>query len=340
MQISEYVALGHPDKVADYISSYLLDQYIKKDPNTRYAVECQIKGNVVNLAGEITSAAKFTKKQIANFVKAAVNQIGYTKHYQRAWGKENTICGADLKVNTYITEQSPDIALGLYGWGDQGIFFGCAYPRKDYEYLEGTQYLATIIGQELYKENIVGKDIKSLVVKKNGRLHKIVIAAPVKSLKQLAKSKVIKDVKNICKDSNSELIINGTGMFMKHGPIADSGTTGRKLAVDFYGGSCRIGGGSPWTKDGTKADLTLNLYARHLALQYLKENELEEPVFCDIACSIGKREIDISLHDGKGGVYKQYTESKSPAELIEMFHLNQPIFAKLCREGLFSGVSK
>ncbi|MBR2504805.1 MAG: methionine adenosyltransferase domain-containing protein [Elusimicrobiaceae bacterium] len=338
MQISEYVSLGHPDKVADYISSYLLDQYIKKDKYTRYAVECQIKGNVVNLAGEITSKAKFTKKQIANFVKAAVNQIGYTKHYQRAWGKENTICGADLKVNTYISEQSTDIAHGLDGWGDQGIFFGCAYPRKDYDYLEGTQYLSKIIGEELYKENVVGKDIKVLVVKKGKNLSKVIVAAPINTVKQLAKSKVLKDVKAICDDAKCPLIINGTGLYRKHGPLADSGTTGRKLAVDFYGGSCRIGGGSPWTKDGTKADLTLNLYARYLALKFLKEHKLNEPVFCDIACCIGQREIDICLHDANGVVFQQYSENKKPHDLIKFFHLDKPIYAKLCREGLFSEV--
>ena len=198
MQISEYVSLGHPDKVADYISSFLLDKYIRKDKNTRFAVECQIKGNVVNLAGEISSKAKFTPKQIKHFVKMAVDQIGYTKHYQRFWGRENTICGADLKVNTNITEQSPDIAQGLDGWGDQGIFFGCAYPRKDYDYLEGTKYLSTIIGEELYKEGIVGKDIKVLVVKKEGRLAKVVIAAPILTGKQLGKSKVLNESKSAC----------------------------------------------------------------------------------------------------------------------------------------------
>lgn len=338
MQISEYVSLGHPDKVADYISSYLLDQYIKKDKQIRYAVECQIKGNVVNLAGEITSKAKFTKAQIKKFVQAAVNQIGYTKHYQRKWGKQNTICGADLKVNVYISAQSKDIAQGLYGWGDQGIFFGCAYPREDYEHLEGTQYLSKIIGEELYKENIVGRDIKVLVVKKEGRLAKVIIAAPVMDGKQLYSSKVINDVAKLCNESACPLIINGTGAYIKHGPIADSGTTGRKLAVDFYGGSCKIGGGSPWTKDGTKADLTLNLYARYLALKYLKDNKLDKPVFCDIACSIGRRDIDICIHDDKGGVFKQYTESQSPESLIKLFHLDKPIYAKLCRDGLFSGV--
>lgn len=338
MQISEYVSLGHPDKVADYISSFLLDKYIRKDKNTRFAVECQIKGNVVNLAGEISSKAKFTSKQIKHFVKMAVDQIGYTKHYQRFWGKENTICGADLNVNTNITEQSPDIAQGLDGWGDQGIFFGCAYPRKDYDYLEGTKYLSTIIGEELYKEGIVGKDIKVLVVKKEGRLAKVVIAAPILTGKQLGKSKVLNDVRKICEDADCPLIINGTGIFRKHGPLADSGITGRKLVVDFYGGSCQIGGGSPWTKDGTKADLTLNLYARYLALKFLKDNNLNEPVFCDIACSIGRREIDICLHDAHGVLFKQYKEVKSPKELIKFFKLDTPIYAELCRNGLFSRI--
>ena len=224
------------------------------------------------------------------------------------------------------------------GWGDQGIFFGCAYPRKDYDYLEGTKYLSTIIGEELYKEGIVGKDIKVLVVKKEGRLAKVVIAAPILTGKQLGKSKVLNDVRKICEDADCPLIINGTGIFRKHGPLADSGITGRKLVVDFYGGSCQIGGGSPWTKDGTKADLTLNLYARYLALKFLKDNNLNEPVFCDIACSIGRREIDICLHDAHGVLFKQYKEVKSPKELIKFFKLDTPIYAELCRNGLFSRI--
>lgn len=338
MQISEYVSLGHSDKMADYISSYLLDRYIEKDPDTKYAVECQIKGADVNLAGEITSKAKFTKKQIENFVKKAVAEIGYTKTYQNRWGKENTICDKDLQVHTYISEQSPDIAQGLEGWGDQGIFFGCAYPREDYEYLEDSQYLAQIIGSELYKEGIVGKDIKVLVIKQDNCLAKVVIAAPALSDAQLRASKVINDVTAICADAECPLVVNGTGKYQKHGPIADSGTTGRKLAVDFYGGSCKIGGGSPWTKDGSKADLTLNLYARYLALNYLKNNELETPVFCDIACTIGRKEIEICIHDGKGNNYVCYEEKRSPKELITKFQLNKPHFAELCKNGLFSRI--
>ena len=66
---SEYVTLGHPDKVADYISEYVLDRYIEKDPSTRYAVEVQIKDNWVSLAGEVTSKAAFTDAERAEFVR-------------------------------------------------------------------------------------------------------------------------------------------------------------------------------------------------------------------------------------------------------------------------------
>ena len=58
LKTSEYVTIGHPDKVADYISEYILDRIIAKDPNVRYAVECQIKDFNVSLAGEVTTNAE------------------------------------------------------------------------------------------------------------------------------------------------------------------------------------------------------------------------------------------------------------------------------------------
>ena len=38
----------------------------------------------------------------------------------------------------------------------------------------------------------------------------------------------------------------------------------------FYGNGCQIGG-SPWTKDGSKADLTLNLFAKDIANNGVKK---------------------------------------------------------------------
>ena len=54
---AEAVSLGHPDKIADYISSYILDRLIEQDPQVKYAVEVMIKDNTIVLGGEVTTSA-------------------------------------------------------------------------------------------------------------------------------------------------------------------------------------------------------------------------------------------------------------------------------------------
>ena len=58
---AEAVSLGHPDKTADYISSYILDRMIAQDEQVKYAVEVMIKDNTVVLGGEIKGNVSLTK---------------------------------------------------------------------------------------------------------------------------------------------------------------------------------------------------------------------------------------------------------------------------------------
>ena len=129
-------------------------------------------------------------------------------------------------------------------------------------------------------------------------------------------------------------VINGTGRYVRHGPVGDCGTTGRKLAVDFYGGNCRIGGGSPWTKDGTKADLSLNLLARKYAIDYLKNHEdiRKSTVSSPAASGAG---ILVAFFDSRMRQLSHYRTSATPAEVIERFDLRSPRSAECAGEGLF-----
>ena len=77
---------------------------------------------------------------------------------------------------------------------------------------------------------------------------------------------------------------------------------------------------------------------KKLALKFLKDNGLNVPVFCDIACAIGQQEINISIHNGEGIIFQEYTEKCSPKALIKKFGLNKPIYAALCKNGLFSRI--
>lgn len=120
---------------------------------------------------------------------------------------------------------------------------------------------------------------------------------------------------------------------IKDSSVADCGTTGRKLAVDFYGGNCRIGGGSPWTKDASKADLTLNLVARRLAKEYARQSDCD--TFVRLACCIGKQEVEMCVQTAQGDIIDEGTISLSPAQLRSEYKLDTPIYASMCRWGLF-----
>ena len=103
-KFSEYVSPGHPDKVADYISEYILDRYVEIDPNVRYAVEVMVKGFSVYIAGEITSTVNLEKNML-RYVKEAINEIGYTPEYAEKWGLDNVINSEGIVVYRNITTQ-------------------------------------------------------------------------------------------------------------------------------------------------------------------------------------------------------------------------------------------
>lgn len=107
---AEAVSIGHPDKTADYISSYILDRIIEQDPNARYAVEVMIKDNTVVLGGEVTTSALLG--DLATHVKNALSEIGYDERYATIWGKF-AIDPAQIKVINMIGVQSADIAQGV-----------------------------------------------------------------------------------------------------------------------------------------------------------------------------------------------------------------------------------
>lgn len=177
--------------------------------------------------------------------------------------------------------------------------------------------LAKRVNHLLFESEIGGLDIKPQVVTDDDVVKEIIVAIPLRDGED--SSKVEELVRNSVK-GDYHLIINGTGVFRKHSSIADCGVTGRKLVVDFYGGNARIGGGAPFSKDGSKADLTLNLLVRYLAKkEAFKSGKAVETA---IACCIGKKEIIVTSHILGADIVKSEHLSISPSELIDTFDLN------------------
>ena len=277
---SEAVTEGHPDKICDQISDAVLDEVLAHDPNGRVACECFCTTGMVLVGGEITTHHYV---DVEDIVRKKVTEIGYTR------GKFG-FDADNLAVLTTIHAQSPDIAMGVdesegheQGAGDQGIMFGYATNETE-EFMPITLVLAQKLALRLSyvrKSGVLGylrPDGKSQVTveyddnNKVKRIDAIVVSSQhddditIEKLREDIKNEVILPVipSNLL-DENTKFFINPTGRFVKGGPAADSGLTGRKLICDTYGGAACHGGGAFSGKDPSKVDRSGAYMARYVA---------------------------------------------------------------------------
>jgi len=204
--------------------------------------------------------------------------------------------------------------------------------------IKPTAHPVKVQGKTVYKDSIVFRDriVETQVEVEDGRVTSVILAVPCfkRDLPDLELDAACL-VRKVIGRKPPKLTINGTGAYIRHGSIGDCGTTGRKLVVDFYGGNCRIGGGSPWTKDATKADLTLNIYARVKAREAVYKYGIDI-CYCAIACCIGRREITVTIFDGQNNQVATWQEMRPATEIIEELGLRKPVFAHKCLNGLFA----
>ena len=146
---AEFVSLGHPDKTADFISEYILDNLIKQDKTVKYAVEVMIKDNNVVLGGEVCTNASLKNLEI--WVKDALRQIGYDERYQKIW-QNNAVQIDKIKIINLIGCQSAQIFQGVEngGWGDQGVFAG--YACQGPSFIPTELFLAKKLNNALYQK--------------------------------------------------------------------------------------------------------------------------------------------------------------------------------------------
>ena len=362
---SESVTEGHPDKICDQIADAILDEYMKKDVNSKVACEVAITTDFVLIMGEITSNAKVN---IDKIVRDTIRDIGY----------DNVEYGFDCdncNVIINIDEQSTDIALGvdkykldkvnkssdLIGAGDQGMMFGYATDETS-EMMPYPIYLAHKLTKRLteVRKNGILKylrpDGKSQVTveydsdDKPVRIEAVVISTQHNS--ELSQEQLHKDIRKYVidstipqnmVDSKTKYYINPTGRFVIGGPHGDSGLTGRKIIVDTYGGYARHGGGAFSGKDCTKVDRSAAYMARYVAKNIVAARLAEK---CEIQLSyaIGVTEpISISVDTfGTGKVSDskliQIIRNKfelSPYGIIKFFDLRRPIYKQVAAYGHF-----
>jgi S-adenosylmethionine synthetase len=355
---SESVTEGHPDKMCDLISDAILDEALRQDKNSRVAIETATKNGGVMVFGEMTTSAYI---DIPHVVRDTIKNIGYTKS---EFGIEWETCS----VWVQITEQSPDISLGVsisdqhkeQGAGDQGMMYGYA-TNETKELMPLPILLAHKLTKKLAearkKKEIDylrpdGKSQVSIEYNNQGkpiRADTIVVSTQHDSginHERIRKDIIEKIIKPICGqwlDKDTVFHVNPTGSFVRGGPYADAGVTGRKIIVDTYGGIGRHGGGAFSGKDPTKVDRSAAYMARYIAknivasgiadkceIQLAYAIGIADPVSINIDC-FGTNKIPVEKIED---LIREFFPLK-PREIISHLDLRRPIFVKTAAYGHF-----
>ena len=366
---SESVTEGHPDKMADQVSDAVLDAILAEDPQGRVACETLLTTGLCVVAGEITTSAYV---DIPKLAREVIKDIGYDN---ALYGFDGNTCGVIVSID----EQSSNIAQGVdkseelragksgedllnsQGAGDQGMMFGYACDDTP-ELMPLPIWLAHRMAEKLAEVRKSGAipylrpDGKTQVTfeYENGkpvRLSTVLISTQHADgtprdtvIRPDLIEQVIRPVipAQFANDKYA-VHVNPTGEFVKGGPHADTGLTGRKIIVDTYGGMGRHGGGAFSGKDPSKVDRSAAYAARWVAKHVVASGAATR---CEVqvAYAIGMAQpISILVETfGTSVVNEELIEDAvrsvfdlRPAAILRDLDLKRPIYRKTAAYGHF-----
>ena len=346
---AEAVRAGHPDKFCDQLADWLLDECLRADPNTRAAIEVMAADGKVLVAGEITTEASV---DVERTLKQLCAEVGYTM--------DELSTDGSLSLEVRLNSQSPDIAQAVgegdkLGAGDQGIMVGYATDETP-ERMPLPVVLAQKLCRGLDESRIPwlkpdGKAQVTVLYQDDVPVAVSAVVVSVQHEKDAEIETIRRGIKEVIRKvipekhlrPGTRLLINPSGRFVLGGPAADTGLTGRKLAVDAYGPVAHIGGGSFSGKDSTKVDRT-GAYAARWVAKSIVDAGLAKRCEVQLAYAIG-RELPVSVEVatfGTGIVPDEVlcravrrTFDLRPAALIRELKLRCPMYAPLAVYGHF-----
>lgn len=248
-----------------------------------------------------------------------------------------SIVGDKYGIQTNIVKQSPFISQGVDngGAGDQGIMVGYACNENE-DMIPQELYLARKLCKYLYK--IWPQDGKTQITIDENNEITTVVASFCGVESKMIKYEIERWLRELPLAPAYKIYANPAGDWDMGGFDADTGVTGRKLAVDNYGPQIPIGGGAFSGKDSTKVDRSGAYMARKIAVEALKYYKAKE-VIVKLAYSIGIAEpvMATMLIDNK---LKNITDLNevfdlTPAGIVDKLKLKEQKFQKTAEWGHF-----
>jgi len=360
---SESVTEGHPDKFCDQIADAILDECLRRDPASRVTCDAYVAMATVVVGGEVTSRADFNLDLV---VRDLGNEIGYNS---AALGLDVNAC----TITRSTHQQSADSRMAVSRPGpaapdNQGVASGYACNQTP-EQMPLPVSLANRLAMRLAdvrKKEILGylgPDGKTQVTVeyRDGRpvrVDSVAVAAQhtrdvvtrdgqsmTEEARQEIVSRVVTPVLQPLVDRKTRIVVNGAGGFLVGGPQARSGSTGRKVACDTYGGWAPHGGSTFSGKDPSHVDRSASYMARCVAKNVVAAG-LADECLVQLAYCPGQADpvsVMVTTFGTATGTLSDATLSSlvrqvcplSTKAIIEYLGLLQPIYRKTAAYGHF-----
>lgn len=314
--ISDSVTEGHPDKLCDQISDAIVDHFLERDPYSRIITECAVAEGVTFIAARFASEASVDIPVVARQV---IREVGYEDH--------GDFSARDCSVLTSLVELPPEMhvkrdeqdmdekAVERLSATHQVTVFGFACDQTP-ALMPLPIWLAHCLARRLNAVRLsrlapyltpdgttqVGVEYR------NSRPYRIqsitlvvsqqTVDPDIETVREDLIENVIKPVfihEAIQPDENTRIFINPDGPRVGGGPAFHAGLTGRKTAIDTYGGFARHSGSALSGKDPLRID-RIAAYAARYAAKNVVAAGLAEECEVQLSYSIGlSRPVSLQL---------------------------------------------
>ena len=300
---SHSVTAGHPDRLCDIVSDAIVDAFLLQDATARITAECALSKNILFLAARFASEAVVDLPEIA---RNAIRKAGYLSSdfnvdeltvVTSLIEQQKTLRESDL---TELAENEIDQITVSH----QTTVFGYACNHTP-ELMPLPIMLANNLARRLrlvrqeQELNYISPDCTAQVGVEfvncmPSRIHDVTLIIGCEDSSKLPSAKrMAEDLRQhviapvfekspIRPDSHTNIILNPEGPYVRSGPAAHSGMTGRKTDSDTYGSFARNNGVALSGKSPSRIDRSGAYIARYAAKNIVAAGLAEQ---CEVQLS-------------------------------------------------------
>lgn len=331
IKIAEALLPGQPDKICDLVVESLVDEYLRRDPESRLDLQALGSNGMIMIGGVVESRADIDAGALT---KSAYGKIG---------------CVDSIEPFMNVEKPTEDVARAATHGGAQGttVVYGYA-TRETREYLPRATVYANALARRIDdlrrldpRFSWLRPDGKVQIVMDGERIISVTVCVEHTSdieLAQLQALLVSEAIVPICgAEDEIKILINPSGKFTRGGLAAGVGVSGRKVLADTYSGLLPHGGASLAGKDPGKSARSGTYMARAVARQLVHEGAAENALIT-VAYTTGRAEPTVLT--ARGGRGEDLSSALTrfdfrPAAIVERLQLRRPLYASITNFGTF-----